>query len=147
MSTDDTSAVRRVSVATLQAWLADGGELALLDAREQGVYHKSHLFHAASVPLSQLELVLEDLVPRRDTRVVWCDDGEGLARLAAQRMAGLMHMTGEPDDRNAPTTSSIDCPANIPPELNVRLAMVWAKFAPAMSNMFVTTKVAAGVVD
>lgn len=98
MSTDHTGAVRRVSVDTLRGWLADGAELALLDAREQGVYHRSHLFHAASVPLSQLELVLEDLVPRRDTRVVWCDDGgpaptggghggPSLAELAAVRAA------------------------------------------------------------
>ena len=29
------------------------------------------------------------LVPRRDARVVWCDDGEGLAARAAQRMAAL----------------------------------------------------------
>ena len=44
-------------------------ELALLDAREQGVYHRSHLFHAACVPLSSLELVLGDLVPRRSTPI------------------------------------------------------------------------------
>lgn len=86
--------MNRVDVATLRTWLADGQELALLDAREQGVYFRSHLFHAASVPVSQLELVLETLVPRRGTRIVWCDDGEpsasagdgrGLAELAAER--------------------------------------------------------------
>jgi len=42
------------------------------------------------VPASQLELVLEGLVPRRSTRIVWCDGGEpagagGLADLAAER--------------------------------------------------------------
>jgi len=75
---------------TLTDWLVDGDELAVLDAREQGVYFDSHLFHAACVPLSHLELLLPSLVPRRDTRVVWCDDGlADLARRAADRAAEL----------------------------------------------------------
>jgi rhodanese-related sulfurtransferase len=80
----------RLSPARLTEWLLDGEELALLDAREQGVYHRSHLFHASNVPLSQLELVLASLVPRRSTRVVWCDDGHsGLAERAANRATSL----------------------------------------------------------
>lgn len=74
-----------VDAATLSAWLVDDDELALLDAREQGAYFHSHLFHAACVPLSQLELVLDQLVPRRDVRIVWCDDGSGLAERAAAK--------------------------------------------------------------
>jgi rhodanese-related sulfurtransferase len=41
------------------------------------------------VPLSRLELLVDDLVPRRDTRVVWCDHGDGSAARAAQRMSAL----------------------------------------------------------
>src|SRR3982751_3511404 len=41
---------------------------------------------ASCIPLSRLELMVDDLVPRRGARVVWCDDGEGLAIRAAQRM-------------------------------------------------------------
>ncbi len=79
-----------ISAATLTEWLLDGQELALLDAREQGVYFDSHLFHAACVPLSQLELQLATLVPRRDTRVVWCDGGsDDLAARAAARATDL----------------------------------------------------------
>src|SRR6185312_3910541 len=37
----------------------------------------------------RLELLVDDLVPRRATRVVWCDDNEGLAARAAARMAAL----------------------------------------------------------
>ena len=64
-----------VDAPTLNRWLQDGDELAILDAREQGVYFRSHLFHAACIPLSTLELTLPNSVPRRDTRMVWCDDG------------------------------------------------------------------------
>jgi rhodanese-related sulfurtransferase len=79
-----------VDVDTLADWLVDGEELALLDAREQGVFLTAHLFHAACIPLSHLELQLPALVPRRDTRVVWCDGGsDGLARRAAVRSAEL----------------------------------------------------------
>jgi rhodanese-related sulfurtransferase len=53
------------------------GEIALLDAREEGAFASGHPFPAASAPLSQLELVLDGLVPRRSTPVVWYDDGVG----------------------------------------------------------------------
>ena len=49
----------------LKAQLHDGGEIALLDAREEGVFHARHLLLASCVPLSRLELLIDDLVPRR----------------------------------------------------------------------------------
>ena len=81
--------IRRVSARQLKAYLHDGGEIALLDAREEGVFARRHLLMAACVPLSQLELLVDDLVPRRGARVVWCDDGEGLARRAAAKMSAF----------------------------------------------------------
>lgn len=82
--------VTHVSADTLADWLVDGDELALLDAREQGVYFDSHHFHAACIPLSHIELMLHRLVPRRSTRIVWCDDGTGdLAQRAAARATEL----------------------------------------------------------
>jgi len=77
------------SAQGLKAWLHDGGEIAVLDAREEWTFGKRHLLLASCVPLSRMELMVDDLVPRRDTRVVWCDDGEGLAETAAARMAAL----------------------------------------------------------
>jgi rhodanese-related sulfurtransferase len=76
----------RVTAAELAAMLEDGGELALLDVREEGVFAKGHLFLAASVPLSRLELTLARLVPRRSTRIVLCDAADGLAERAAARL-------------------------------------------------------------
>ncbi|MEJ7800394.1 MAG: rhodanese-like domain-containing protein [Ilumatobacter sp.] len=89
-SNDGPAGVPLVAPATLAGWLTDGAELALLDAREQGVFFHDHLFHAACVPLSHLELELPRLVPRRTTRTVWCDDGFGdLAVRAANRALEL----------------------------------------------------------
>ena len=80
---------KRIDARALKAQLHDGGEIALLDAREEWIFGQRHLLLASSVPLSRLELLVDDLVPRRTARVVWCDDGEGLAAQAAQRMAAL----------------------------------------------------------
>jgi len=73
----------------LKTQLHDGGEIALLDAREEGPFSRRHLLMASCVPLSRLELLVDDLVPRRAARVVWCDDGDGLAERAAERMSAL----------------------------------------------------------
>jgi rhodanese-related sulfurtransferase len=70
----------------LREQLADGGELALLDVREEGQFAAGHLLIAACVPLSRLEMRLDALVPCRDTRVVLCDDDESLAGRAAAVM-------------------------------------------------------------
>ncbi len=91
----DTAMVGSISASELTERLCGDEEFALLDAREQGVYFDAHLFHASSVPLSSLELLLPALVPRRSTTIVWCDDGSGrssadsLAHAAAQRSVRL----------------------------------------------------------
>jgi rhodanese-related sulfurtransferase len=81
--------IKRIDARALKAWLHDGGELALLDAREELPFGRRHLLMASCIPLSRLELLVDDLVPRRGARVVWCDDGEGLAARAAERMSAL----------------------------------------------------------
>jgi rhodanese-related sulfurtransferase len=81
--------VKRVSAQDLKAQLHDGGEIALLDTREEWTFGKRHLLMASCVPFGRLEVKVDDLVPRRDARVVWCDDGDGSAARAAERMAGL----------------------------------------------------------
>ena len=81
--------VRTVDAAGLKSALHDGGEIALLDAREEVPFDARHLLMAACVPLSRLELLVDACVPRRSARVVWCDGGEGLAQRAATRMASL----------------------------------------------------------
>src|ERR1043165_4460349 len=81
--------VRRLTAREVKQQRHDGVEIALLDAREQGVFHAQHLLLASCVPLSRLELLIDDLVPRRGTRVVWCDDGDGSALRAAHSMSGF----------------------------------------------------------
>src|SRR6266516_5415560 len=77
----------RVDAPALKAMLADGQELALIDLREELIFSQNHLLFARSVPLSRLELTFARLVPRRGTRVVLCDDADGLAERAAEILA------------------------------------------------------------
>src|SRR5262245_32843396 len=80
--------MHRVDSRALRAMLADGAELALVDLREELIFSQGHLLFARSMPLSRLELNFARLVPRRDTRIVLCDDGDGLVERAAEILAG-----------------------------------------------------------
>jgi rhodanese-related sulfurtransferase len=78
----------RTSPAAVKAMLADGGELALLDLREELTFSEGHLLWARSAPLSRLELIVPRLVPRKGTRVVLCDGNNRLAERGAAVLAG-----------------------------------------------------------
>ena len=79
----------RVAPQELRALIASGGELAILDVREEGVHARGHLFLATSAPLSQFELRIGRLVPRLGTRIVLVDDDEQLAQRAARVLRRL----------------------------------------------------------
>ncbi len=64
--------------------LSDGEELALIDLREELTFSQNHLLWARNVPLSRLELRFARLVPRLTTRIVLCDDNDGLVARAAE---------------------------------------------------------------
>jgi rhodanese-related sulfurtransferase len=90
-----TSALRPLAPAAVKDMLADGRELAIIDLREELIFSKNHLLFARSVPLSRLELKFASLVPRRGTRTVLCDDGDGLVQRAAEilRPAGYTDLS------------------------------------------------------
>ena len=83
---------KTVTAAQLRRMILDGGELALLDLREEGTFGGGHLLFAVPVPLSRLELIIGDLVPRRDVPVVLCAGGaddRDLIRVGAERLASF----------------------------------------------------------
>ncbi|HYX67136.1 MAG TPA: sulfurtransferase, partial [Burkholderiales bacterium] len=82
--------MRSIDVTSVREKLSGSAELALLDAREQGVHYRGHPFFACSAPLSRLEMMIDDLVPRRSVPIVLLDGGdEGLAEKAAARLEEL----------------------------------------------------------
>ncbi len=87
-------AITSLPPVEVRAMLRDGAEMALIDVREEGVFaEEGHPFFANSAPLSRLELMMRDLVPRQSARIVVLDggpgalDGEGLAERAAGKLA------------------------------------------------------------
>jgi len=80
---------KSISPQALHDALTDGGEIALLDVREEGVFAKRHILRACPMALSRLEMMVAKLVPRRSARVVLCDAGDGLSERAAARLAGF----------------------------------------------------------
>jgi rhodanese-related sulfurtransferase len=79
--------LRPITPAGLKAALGDGGELALIDVREELTFSQNHLLWACSIPLSRFEIRFARLVPRRSARIVLCDDCDGLVEHAAEILA------------------------------------------------------------
>ena len=75
-----------VTARELRRMILGDDELALLDAREVGTFHDSHIFYASCCALSRLERLAPRLVPRRSAPVVVCDAGSGEAERAAARL-------------------------------------------------------------
>ncbi len=80
---------KRIEAPALKKVLSDGAELALLDVREDGQFGEGHLLFAVPMPYSHLEARLDALLPRRTTRTVLIDAGDGVADRAAARMTTL----------------------------------------------------------
>ena len=81
----------KISPLDLKHLLLGEEELALIDVREQGTFSESHLLFAVCVPLSRLELLIGDLVPRRNTRLVIVDQSasDSLGSRAAHNLSEL----------------------------------------------------------
>ena len=87
----DIATADALSISALLQLIEGGDELALVDAREEGVIARDpHILLSVPLPLSQLELRAARLLPRRDSRVVVTDEGSGhLAQRAVLALRAL----------------------------------------------------------
>ncbi|KAF1044492.1 rhodanese-like domain-containing protein [Xylophilus sp.] len=83
-----------ISVVPLLESIRGGGELALVDVREEGVFAREpHILLSVPLPLSQLELRAARLLPRLGAPVVVIDDDGGdFAHRAARKLAELGYL-------------------------------------------------------
>ena len=79
------------SAQALQEAIIAGQDIAVLDPREEGEYSvEPHLFQSVNLPLSQLELRVSRLLPRKQVRVVVVSkSGDGLDARMALRLVEL----------------------------------------------------------
>lgn len=73
-----------VTPDAVRRFLRDGREIALIDLREEGPYSRAHPLFAVNVPLSRIELLILDLVPRRSVPIVLYGEMDGPDRLVAR---------------------------------------------------------------
>lgn len=79
---------RGIDAATLQSWLSDGEELAVLDIRDRdAVGYASPLF-ATNLPAAEVIESLAAYVPRKGVRTVLVDGGDGSAAGLAEKLRG-----------------------------------------------------------
>src|SRR5262245_28775744 len=76
-----------VDAGALKAMLADGQELAIVDLSGEMILSQRPLLFARTVSLILHDLNIAPLVPRRATRIVLCDDADGLVERAADILA------------------------------------------------------------
>src|SRR6185312_10585870 len=88
-ATSGNGPMKTIDVATLRQWLSGGGEIALVDVREEGEHCGGHPLLAVHLAYSRLELDIERLVPRKSVRLVLVDGGDGVAARAGARLEGL----------------------------------------------------------
>ncbi len=81
--------MHRIDATTLKTRLRANDEMALLDVREDVDFFNGHLLFGVNVPLSRLEQMIDDLVPRPGASITVYDAGEGLADRAAARLEWL----------------------------------------------------------
>ena len=86
---------QRIAPDALQHLLGEQSVLALLDVREHGEYNAAHIPGSSSLPRRLIEFNLARLVPWTSVQIVFCDDDEQRAVLAARTAArmGYTHVS------------------------------------------------------
>src|SRR5437867_11433437 len=78
-----------ISCRDLAALMASDGLYAVFDIRERGEFNECQISRATSLPRSQIEFRIAELVPNRTVAIVLYDDHGERARLAARTLAEL----------------------------------------------------------
>ena len=109
----------KISCRDLAALMASETLHAVFDVRERGEFNAGQIANATSLPRSQIEFRIAELVPDRRISIVVYDEGEGRAALAAKSLAefgyenvsildgGLQGWTKE----ELPTVSGVNVPS------------------------------------
>lgn len=78
-----------ISCSKLAALMASDGLFAVFDVRERGEFNAGQIANATSLPRSQIEFRIAELVPNPGIAIVLYDDNDARAPLAARTLAEL----------------------------------------------------------
>ncbi|HEY6367361.1 MAG TPA: rhodanese-like domain-containing protein, partial [Candidatus Binatia bacterium] len=76
----------KLACRDLAALMASETLHAVFDVRERGEFHAGQIANATSLPRSQIEFRIAELVPDRRNPIAVYDEGEGRAALAAKSL-------------------------------------------------------------
>ena len=83
---------KRILPADTAALMASDGLFAVFDVRERGEYNQAQIPNATSLPRSQIEFRISDLVPNRRVPIVVYDEGGSRVGLAATTLNSLGYL-------------------------------------------------------
>lgn len=82
-----------ICVDELITRFSDESEFALIDVREEGVFTRGHLLAASNLPLSRIELLIEDAIPRTHTEIILCDEPTAARAIRILNELGYENLT------------------------------------------------------
>src|SRR5258705_12880974 len=81
-----------ISCREVAELMASDRLFAVFDVRERGEYNQCQIANATSLPRSQIEFRIAELVPARNIQIVVYDEGGERAQRAAQTLAELGYL-------------------------------------------------------
>lgn len=111
--------MKTISPDSLAALMSSAGVFAVFDVRERGEFNAGQIADATSLPRSQIEFRIDELVPDRGIPIVVYDGADGRANLAARTLADLGYRDVSVLDggltawrrRDLPSTSGVNVPS------------------------------------
>ena len=85
---------KTITPEQLHRMILANDEFALVDVREQGKFAESHILTACCIPLSTMEILVPEMVPRQDTMIVLVGDCFSGRYNLLQRAATCLHKLG-----------------------------------------------------
>jgi rhodanese-related sulfurtransferase len=100
----------KISCTDLAALMSSEALYAVFDVRERGEFNLGQITNATSLPRSQIEFRIAELVPNRRIPIAVYDEGEGRAALAAESLATFGYENVLILDGGLPAWQRLDLP-------------------------------------
>ena len=80
-----------VEAKTVKNWVSDDKEIAFIDVRELAQHTAGHPLFSISIPLSEFEINVENLVPNKKVRMVLFDNNNGISEITYRLAKNLKY--------------------------------------------------------